>query len=311
MQKLRLIMVTLGLIAAGIFWPSLERAQSSPPAPELRIWREFVTLLKEGRVPADRVRTMPELGSGMTAPLMGYLDIMKREARWPEWEAEPKVQRSDGRVNFIIPLSFGESDRTSYCFTFVEDERQWYFQHLEAIFIRLDETPPPPTSAFPDTSEKQKAWDREESYWSKIISWRGFLIKDKGEEFFLDLLKDGNGYFVWAKSRAPFLPPQRAFILFLCWEQAHLRGPNFIADPVTLESLTDREAVVRLHPIYFQLYQAAAHLKPQISPEDYRKIFETIWQDRAHAAGWNLKIDYADDRGYPMCVFRFGREANP
>ena len=310
MSKRKLIMSAAALLMAGICLPSAGRGQSAPPAPELKIWREFVALLKEGRFTADRIKTLPEL-RGLTGTLMGYLDQMKREARWPEWEAEPKVQRSDGRVNFIIPLSFGESDRTSYCFTFVEDEGQWYFQHLEAIFIRLDETPAPPTSTFPDTSEKQKAWDREESYWSKIIAWRGFLIKDKGEEFFLDLLKDGNGYFVWAKSRAPFLPPHRAFILFLCWEQAHLRGPNFIPDPVRLESLSDREAVVRLHPIYFQLYQAAAHLKPQISLEDYRKIFETIWQDRARAAGWNLKIEYADDRGYTMCIFRFSREANP
>lgn len=306
MLRRMLVMVTAILSVLGVFLPAAV-AQSPEQAPELRIWREFVSLLKEGRFSADRIKPMPELGN-MTDALMGYLNLMRREARWPEWDIDPKIQKSDGRVNFIIPLTFGESDQTSYCFTFVEEAGRWYFQHLEAIFIRLDETPPPPTSRFPDTSEKQKAWDREEDYWSKIIRWRGILVKEKGKEFFLDLLKDGNGYFVWAKSRAPFLPPHRAFILFLCWEQANLRGPNSRADGVTLETLTDREAVVRLFPIYFQLYRAAAHLKPQISIEDYREIFETIWQDRARAAGWTLDIEYKDQQGYTECVFRFSRK---
>jgi len=307
MLRRSLIMFTATMAVTGILLPT-GTTQGPAQAPELKIWHEFVVLLKDGRFTADRIRPMPELGEKMADTLMGFLNTMRREAHWEEWDREPEVQKDSGRINFIIPLTFGQGeDRVSYCFTFIEDAGRWYFQHFEAIFIRLDKTPPPPTSRFPDTSEAQKAWDREEDYWSKIIRWRGVLLKDKGKEFFLDLLKDGNGYFVWARSRAPFLPPHKAFIIFLCWEQAHLRGPNPQADAVTLETLTDREAVVRLAPIYFQLYQAAAHLKPQISAADYREIFETIWQDRARAAGWTLKIEYSDRQGTAQCVFRFGR----
>ncbi len=142
-----------------------------------------------------------------------------------------------------------------------------------------------------------------------MIMWRGLLIKDKGKPFVLDMLKDGTGYFVWAKSRVPFLPPHRAFIVFLCWEQAHLRGLDSYGNGVRLENLTDKEAVVRLSPIYFMLYEAASHLKPQISFEDYKEIFETIWQDRARAAGWNLAIEYLNAKGSTECVFRFTRKA--
>jgi len=53
--------------------------------------------------------------------------------------------------------------------------------------------------------------------------------------------------------------------------------------------------------IYFGLYKVAAHLKEQISYEDYRQIFETIWQDRAQKAGWELKITYEGDK----CLFHF------
>ena len=300
------ILAAAALVIWGICSPATP-AQSPQPAPELRVWHEFIALLKDGRISADRIKPMPELGAGMTPTLLGYLDLMRREARWPEWDKDPEIVRDSGRINFILPLSFGEGPSASYCFTFVEEANRWYFQHLELIFIRLDKTPPPPTSRFPDTTEQQKAWDREEEYWSKIIRWRTTLVKEKGKEFFLDLLRDGPGYVVWAKSRAPFLPPHKAFIIFLCWEQANLRGPNMRPDGVTLEALSDREAVVRLYPIYFQLYQAAAHLKPQISLEDYREIFETIWQDRARAAGWALKIELKEVQGYTECVFRFSR----
>ena len=43
--------------------------------------------------------------------------------------------------------------------------------------------------------------------------------------------------------------------------------------------------------VRFALYQRSSHLKQQISFEDYIRIFETIWQERAGAAGWKLKVD--------------------
>jgi len=51
-----------------------------------------------------------------------------------------------------------------------------------------------------------------------------------------------------------------------------------------------------------------ARLRRQISFEDYTKIFETIWQDRARAAGWTLEIEYVNE-GFPAstCVLRFKR----
>jgi len=45
------------------------------------------------------------------------------------------------------------------------------------------------------------------------------------------------------------------------------------------------------------------HLKTQISSEDYRKLFETKWYDRAEKAGWRLKIEYKED----TCIFHFSR----
>lgn len=78
------------------------------------------------------------------------------------------------------------------------------------------------------------------------------LTREKGKDFFHNLMRDGAGYYLAAKTWIPFVPPQRAFVLYLC--------------------------------------------------EDYRRIFETIWQDRAVNAGWNLDIAYEDPEGLE-CVF--------
>jgi hypothetical protein len=77
-----------------------------------------------------------------------------------------------------------------------------------------------------------------------------------------------------------------------------------------LEKLDDREAVIKLSTFFFKLYHVSAHLRQQIPFEDYTKIFETLWDDRARAAGWTLEIEYTNE-GYPAgtCVLRFKRPA--
>ncbi len=307
-----------GVLAAAVLLAGVQVLQSgartawliagqSQPSPEIRIWREFVALMKSGTFKQDRIRPIPEM-AGQEAVLMGFLDQMRKQAHWQEWDRQPEIQRNGAVVNFILPLTFGQEPPTDYCFMFLDEGGTWSFHHLEAIFIRLDRTPQAPTSRFPDTTDYQKAWDREERCWSQIVQWRSTLLKEKDKAFFLDLLKDGNGYFVWAKTRVPFVAPHRAFILFLCWEQANLRGLNTRERGLVLEKLTDNEAVVRLAPFYFMLYQAAAHLKPAISFADYKEMFETIWQDRARAAGWMLAIEYAKPDA-TECVFHFTRRS--
>ena len=146
-------------------------------------------------------------------------------------------------------------------------------------------------AGFPDLPEDRKHWMRQEIYWSEQVRLFNVLTREKGKDFAYrwvgDGIGNGVGYQLGAAAWIPFVPPHRAFILYLCWEYAKLLG-----DKVTLEKLDDKEAVVRLEDLtYFALYMRATHLKQQISLEDYIKIFETIWQERARAAGWTLVID--------------------
>ena len=73
--------------------------------------------------------------------------------------------------------------------------------------------------------------------------------------------------------------------------------------PVTLESLDDRSAVIRLQPRWFRLYKQTSQLRQMIPESEFHEIFETVWSDRARAAGWALHIEYDRDDS----VFRLKR----
>ena len=51
------------------------------------------------------------------------------------------------------------------------------------------------------------------------------------------------------------------------------------------------------------LYRIAGHLRPRISLEEYREVFEDRWQDRAAIAGWDLQVEYVGDD----TIFHFER----
>ena len=286
-------------VGAFIFASGALSARPADHQNDISIWREFVSALRKGEITPDRLRPYYE---EFRSPLMGYLKEMRENANWPEWETEPEVHRVGDRVHFLISLSFGGPQAT-YVFSFLSEPGTWYFQHLEAINIRMDKVGALPTSTFPDVPEETKAHIREETRWSREVRVFNLLAQEKGEDFAFDFFKDGSGYFLAARVWVPFVELSRAFILYLCWEQA-----NLIGNEVILEKLEEGEAMVRMRTYFFRLYKVAAHLSQQISLEDYRRIFETIWQDRARAAGWDLRIDYIDkDYQAAECVLNFTR----
>ena len=260
---------------------------------ENNIWPEFVAQLKNGQFSPDQIR--PYEGISKTT-MFGFLSQMRKGATWSEWETSPETHRVGNQVHYLIPLTI-DGARGTYCFTFLTEGEKWYFQHLESITVRLDKTGPPPVSTFPDVSEAQKAWMCNEILVHEQVRLFNLLAKEKGREFAFDWFKDGFGYFMEARTWVPFVPVSRAFILYLCWEQANLRGNS-----VTLEKLDDREAIITLEPHYLRFY-SETDVGHQISADDYRALFESIWQDRAEKAGWKLQITYKGN----TCVFHLTR----
>jgi hypothetical protein len=287
MKRFLTMVLFAGLFFAGAF--QIAQGQN-----ELKIWKDFVNTLMNNKMTLERIRPL----AASKETLMGWLNSLKEKASLKELSAEPEFHHVENLVHYILPLTY-EGDKVDYCFTFLMEGNTWYFHGLEAIFIRLDKIASLPTSEFPDIPENQKAVHREEIRTADLVQQFNYFVKEKGRDFALSFLKDGNGYFLAAKVRVPFLPPSRAFVLYLCLDQANLVGNN-----VTLEILTDNEAVIRMETIYFMLYKVTSHLKDQISFEDYRQIFESIWQDRAEKAGWKLKIEYQGEYPGAICVFR-------
>jgi len=262
---------------------------------DIDIWEEFVALLMEEKITAEHSKPRQK---DLRDPLLGFLGIMSDKALWDEWTVDPDIYRVEDVIHFVLPLTFDEETDT-YVFSFLETYDRWYFHHLESIMIRLDEIDTVPVSEFPDIPDGKKNWIREEIHWTEQVRLFNHFTEDKGKEFAFDWFRDGKGYFLSAQSWVPFLPEHKAFILYLCWEQANLRG-----NPVTLMDYSNYEATVHIEPVFFKLYEQTAHLQQMILFKDYRTIFETIWHDRAYHAEWDLEITY--DNG--VSILQFTRE---
>ena len=260
---------------------------------DYQVWRDFVRDLRSDQLTEDHLRPLY-----VTRPVMQqFLQTMRATADWREWEATPEVQHRDDTVYYIVPLTLNGQKKT-FSFTFVTSQGNWYLQHFESILLRLDKIGSPPISVFPDVEDSQKQWMREEIAVSEQVRLFNWLVQEKGRQAALDWFRDGRGYAISAATWVPLVPAHRAFILYLCWEQARLRGSR-----VTLERLEDSSAVVSLELIYFRLYAETGHLRQQISKEDFRAIFDTVWHDRATAAGWSLDLKCEETR----CVLSFMR----
>jgi hypothetical protein len=260
------------------------------------VWREFVELVGAGKLPPERIQPYIE---SLRPALQGFVQNLQDEKRKADLERVPEIHPAGSQIHYLLPL-----DSEQYCFSFLVDGEKWWFQHVECITLRLDHLGELPCSVFPDLPEKQKAWMRAEIETSKKINLFKYLAEEKGRDFALNWFRDGDGYALAARSWVPFEPLQRAFILYLCWEEANLRGSR-----VTLHRLDDclgdaqSEALVKIDPIDFQLYQRTGHLKLQISPENFRMLFETVWTDRAQHAGWALEFDHDGE----TCWMKFSR----
>jgi hypothetical protein len=290
------------LLAFGLAVPGL-LAQLGGPDDRV-IWKEFVSALKAGTLTVDRIR--PLYGADKEQLLKWLKELMtatRDNGAVSDWDA-PEIIPVGNLVHFVVKLRIGRETTTERSLSFIKEGGRWYFGHMENIMIRLDKIPPPPTSEFPPLPEDTMTWQRNEILWSDLVRIYLTTAAKNGKDFALGLFKTGAGYFVGATSWVPFVPPARAFILYLCWSESRLYG-----NLVTLEKLTDDEAVVEMQTHFFFLYKRSSHMRQWLPFAEYRTIFETIWQDRAAKAGWKLDIEYKD----PEClqvVFHFRRNAS-
>jgi len=80
----------------------------------------------------------------------------------------------------------------------VDQGEQWYFRPMESITIRLDKIGTLPASKFPDVTEDQKVWIREERRMQAQTDLFNLLAKEKGKDYAFNWFRDGAGYFMEA-----------------------------------------------------------------------------------------------------------------
>ncbi|MCK4338303.1 MAG: hypothetical protein KAX11_10175 [Candidatus Aminicenantes bacterium] len=263
------------------------------------LWKEFVTSLYKNEMSLEQIKS----SIATKEQLMEWLNIMKSRHTFEEMISDPEIFVVENKIHFLKALTY-KDQKVTYNFSFIIEDNKWYFFSLETILIRLDKMPPLPTGLFPDIPGEQKAWKREEILISKQVRLWNFFAEEKGKEAACNWFKDGYGFLVAATQHVPFVPQYRAFILYLCWYQANLWG-----NPTKLVKLEENEAVVEMQSFFLLLYERASHLKTQISRQDYYRLFETIWKDRAEKAGWTFDIQYSKDEN-GTCVFHFRRGGN-
>jgi hypothetical protein len=245
-----------------------------------QVWLEFIQELGQGDLPLSKFRPYQP---SILAPLSTVLNHLRLNViRVAAEKTHPECVISGNQYNFILSLGNETSD---FCFSFLVENEQWYLQHIETVFIRLDQVGPFPASIFPDLPEETKAWCRDELHISEMVRLYHFLSVEKGTEFALDWFRDGKTYFLGSRAWVPFISPSKAFILYVCWEWANLQN-----NQVTLVCLDDAKAIIRARLRWFELYHRATHLQQQIPEKEYFELFESIWMDRSKTAGWNLQI---------------------
>lgn len=274
----RSVLLALVVMAAGV--------RSTDAKDNMAVWQEFVASLKDSTMTVERIRPYPGLSA---ETLLGWLKTLGTEVSAEQWAVAPEMYRVGEHLHCLLVLP-----QTTFCLSFLIDGDSWYFRHIENVFIRLDRIDSLPASTFPDIAEEQKAWIREEIYWSQQVRFFNTAAAEKGRQAALDMYRDGLGYFLAAKTWVPFVEPRRAFVLYACWELANLRGNS-----VVLEHLDDTVATIRFKRLlFFELYEHSAHLREQIPLEDYTDLFMTIWRDRASSAGWDLQCEFDRDGDY-------------
>jgi hypothetical protein len=174
---------------------------------QIKVWDEFVMLLQRGALADDRIRPYH---ASMQESLSRHLQAICDKTDWREWQVSPETHQVGEQVHFLLPLNF-DGQRKTFCFSFLVDEGQWYWQHVESIFIRLDRLGPLPAMSFPDLPERQKAWMREELRVTEQVRLFKYLSENKGAPF---LPLTGSGMAQAMRSR----PGSGSRLL-------HLRGP--------------------------------------------------------------------------------------
>jgi hypothetical protein len=254
------------------------------------IWKEFIEKLCH-----DSLKEC-DLNDEMSPFLFSFLCGKDAQNRREIFINAP-VNMIDGEFRKSIFLSCPDDE---YRFDFEVNKEKWKLCYIECITLPLSNINNFPYDSFIPLSGKEN-WIKAEKSISKMIYFFCKLRKIFNFDEALLWLNDGAGEFLCARSWVPFYKDSKSFILYSSWIENRINGEN-----VSVEIFSDEKCVMRFKQhLWFKIYHATGHFRTQLSFDDYKKIFESIWQDRAFHSGWNIMFEY---EGYDTILTFMARE---
>lgn len=243
------------------------------------IWAEFCVKMKNDSL------TENDFDSDISSFLAWFLTGDSTKHRREKFLCSPaKMFDCEDKKCVILDCPDDE-----YRFDFIEENNSWKLCFIEGITLPVDKIDNLPYKDFKSLPEKE-IWINTERNISKTVHYycklKDLLGADEALEWFLD----GAGEFLCAKSWVPFYKESKAFIIFSAWIENRING-----ETVSVDVFTDSRCEIRfIDHLWFKVYHTASHIKPQITLDEYKNIFEYIWKDRAKHAGWSIEFEYTD-----------------
>jgi len=246
-----------------------------------QIWNEFKIKLHDDNFISD------DFNDEVCQSLMSLLSGEDRKP-FRERILNANVRFCIGEQKYIV---FFNHDDDLYRLDFVGNAGDWKLLFIECITIPIEKIESLPFDNFLPLKEIDENWIREERRISTMIHWYNFTKNVFGIEKALEHFRIGAGEFLAARAWVPYFSDKKAFIVYISWYESRVNG-----EKVSIEKFSDDECIIKYNePIWFRMYNVATHLKFQIPFEEYKNLYEFIWQDRAKCSGWKIEINYENN----------------
>ena len=198
-------------------------------------------------------------------------------------QEDPKYERGEEKLVFTLKSSEKDEIRLDFV---VEGDR-WYFYLIDGLTIPIKEIPPLPFSDIPPYPQFEPRMRMEAVVTEKVYLYLR-LKAEKGREEALTWFRNGEGYKLNIEAWMPYFTLRKSFVLFTAWVENRYWGQQ-----VVIEELSDEHSVLVFKDhLLLVLYDVVGHLRPRISMEEYKELFEDQWRDRAHVVGWDIQFLY-------------------
>lgn len=198
-------------------------------------------------------------------------------------QEDPQCERGEEKLVFTLKSTEKDEIRLD----FVDRDERWRFYLIDGLTIPIKEMPQLPFSDFPAYPDFENRMRMEYVVTKKVLFYLR-LEAEKGKEEALTWFRDGDGYKLNIEAWMPYFSLRKSFVLFTAWVENRYWGQKMV-----IEELSDTHSVLAfVDHEWLILYDVAGHLRPRISLEEYKELFEDQWRDRARWAGWSVQFAY-------------------